>query len=159
MNNMPGINIRLAQIGDIVAISRLYDDFYKYNNMQQPYFSAEVKENGDYPKSVIEGTNGDIFVSEINGEIVGFIHVEEGKTPPYPSVIQHKFACITDFYVMPDYRKRGIGKLLLGKAKEWSINRGLEYMELLVLEENEIGKSFYEKEQFRNFSHTMRYIF
>ena len=152
------MNIRIAKTRDIVSISRLYDEFYKYNYSQQPYYCAEAKESGQYPQSVIDGTKGDIFVAEIDNMIIGFIHVEEDKTPPFPSVIQHRFTCIVDFYVMPEYRKRGIGKSLLEKAKEWSINRGLEYLELFVLEENEIGKSFYKQENFMTTSCVMRYI-
>jgi ribosomal protein S18 acetylase RimI-like enzyme len=152
------LNIRLASTNDIISICILYDDFFNYNNTQQPFFCADVKESGNYPKNIIEGTTGDIFVSEIDKKIIGFIHVEEDKTPQYPSVVQHKFACIIDFYVMPEHRKKGIGKLLLEKAKEWSIQRNLEYLELFVLEENEIGRKFYEKESFITTSRTMRLI-
>lgn len=152
------MNIRIAKTRDIVSISRLYDEFYKCNYSQQPYYCAEAKESGQYPQSVIDGTNGDIFVAEIDNMIIGFIHVEEDKTPPFPSVVQHGFACIADFYVMPEYRKHGIGKSLLEKTKEWSIQRGLEYIELFVLEENEVGKNFYKRENFMTASCTMRYI-
>ena len=159
MDNMNELNIRLANTNDIISICRLYDEFFMYNNMQQPFFYVGVKESGNYPISIIEETTGDIFVSEIDKNIIGFINVEEDKTPNYPSVVQHKFACIHDFYVKPEHRKKGIGKLLLEKAKEWSIQRKLEYLELFVLEENEIGRSFYEKEGLTTTSRTMRLIF
>ena len=150
--------VRMANTKDIVAISRLYGEFFKYNNALHPFFCADVIESGEYPQSVIDGETGDIFVAEIDNSIVGFIHVEEDKTPPYPSVVQHKFACIVDFYVMAEYRKHGVGKALLKKVKGWSTNRGLEYIELFVLEENEIGKGFYKREDFKTTSCKMHYI-
>lgn len=150
--------IRIATTKDVLSISQLYEDFYKFNHLQQPYYYAEAKESSQYPQSVIDGTNGDIFVAEIDNMIIGFIHIEQDKTPSFPSVVEHKFACIVDFYVMSEYRKHGVGKSLLEKAKEWSINRGLEYLELFVLENNEIGKSFYKKENFATVSQTMRYV-
>jgi ribosomal protein S18 acetylase RimI-like enzyme len=153
------MTIRIANSDDVYSISRLYDDFYRHNSSQQPFFYTDAKESGDYPQSVIDGTTGDIFVAEIENVIIGFIHVEEDKTPPYPAVVQHRFACIVDFYVIPEYRKRGIGKALLEKAKDWSVNLELDYIELFVLEENEIGKGFYKKENFETASRTMRFIF
>jgi ribosomal protein S18 acetylase RimI-like enzyme len=150
--------VRIANTEDIVSISQLYDEFFKYNNDLQPSFCAAVKESGLYPQSVIDEATGDIFVAEIDSAIVGFIHVEEDKTSSYPSVVQHRFACIVDFYVMHDYSKCGLGKALLEKVKDWSIKRELEYIELFVLEENSAGKSFYKQENFSITSHTMRYI-
>jgi len=155
---MEKIVVRIANSSDIESICGLYDEFYKYNNMQQSFSCAEVKENGIYPKYVIEGITGDIFISELDEKIVGFIHAEECNTPPYPSIVQRKFAFIIDFFVIPEHRKKGIGKLLLEKVKEWAINRKLEYLELIVLNENETGKNFYKKECFKITSHTMRYV-
>lgn len=88
--------------------------------------------------------------------IDGFVHVEEDATPPYPTVLPHKFACIVDFFVKPQYRQNGIGHLLLEEVKHWAKLRKLEYLELMVLENNEIGKCFYEGEHFATSSRTMR---
>ena len=150
--------VRLATASDIATISHLYNEFFKYNNSMQPAFCVAAKEGGQYPKNVIDGATGDILVAEVENEIIGFIHVEEDKTPPYPSVAQHRFACIVDFYVIPDHRRRGVGKALLENVKEWAINRKLDYLELFVLEENEIGQRFYEKEDFKTASRTMRFM-
>lgn len=95
----------------------------------------------------------------MDNALIGFVHVEEEKTPPYPSVVQHAFACIVDFYVMAEHRKRGVGKALLEKVKAWAVNRGLEYLELFVLEENEAGKDFYQQAGFKTASCTLRYVF
>lgn len=149
--------IRIANTNDMESISHLYDEFYKYNNSLQPSFCTNAKESGQYPQSVIDGATGDIFVAEIESVIIGFIHVEEDNTPAFPSVAPHRFACIMDFYVKSEYRKRGVGKALLEKVKGWSLNRKLEYLELLVLEENKIGKDFYKQENFKTASYTMRY--
>jgi len=150
--------VRIATAKDIVPISQLLDEFFRFNHSQQPLFCADVKESGQYPKSVIDGATGDFFVADIDNAIVGFVHVEEDKTPQFPSVVQHKFACITAIYVTPEYRKRGVGKALLEKVKEWALVRNLEYLELFILAENETGKSFYSHENFTTASHTMRYM-
>jgi ribosomal protein S18 acetylase RimI-like enzyme len=150
------MNIRLAIRDDVKAISDLYTEFFAYNAEQQPEYYVAARESGEYPTSVIDSNNGDIFVVEIENMIVGFVHVEEDVTPPYPSVLSHKFACIVDFIVNKQYRKNGIGKLLLEEVKHWAKSRELQYIELMVLENNDIGKSFYERELFSTVSRTMR---
>ena len=94
---------------------------------------------------------------ELKSIIVGFVHVEEEITPPYPAVVQHKYCSIVDFFVLPDYRKCGFGKALLEYVKCWSLKRDLEYIRLNVIESNDVGKSFYKKENFRTTSRIMIY--
>ena len=154
------MNIRFATKGDIELISKLFTEFYAYNAMQQPQYYVAAKESGKYPDAVIDSKDGDIIVAAVDeGIIVGFIHIEEDKTPPYPSIVPHKFACIVDFIVAEQHRKSGIGRLLLEEAKLWARSRQLEYLELMVLENNEVGRNFYERENFSTVSQTMRLDF
>jgi ribosomal protein S18 acetylase RimI-like enzyme len=149
--------LRLAESQDIEAICALYEAFYLYNADMQPEYYQETPEIGHYPSSVIKSDKGDIFVAVENGEIIGFIHLEEEKTPPYHSVVQHSFAAIVDLFVKPGHRRKGIGNLLLDQAKKWASERTLDYIELYVLDNNAPGIRFYEQENFRTVSRTMRY--
>lgn len=155
--NKAGVTFRSAHAEDVPTLCRLYDDFYRYNSLQQPYFYAAAKETGQYPQSVISGTSGDLLVAETGNEIIGFLHIEEDGTPPYAALVQRRFACVVDFYVTPEYRKRGVGQALFEQAKAWAANRRLEYLELSVLEENELGKRFYRRQNFSSDSVVMRY--
>ena len=150
------MKIRLANPGDIDALCLLYQQFYDYNAEQQPAYYCSIGESGRYPENVIAKSDGDIFVAEAEDAIIGFLHVEEETTPPFPPVVPHTFACIVDLYVEPEHRKKGAGKALLEHAKTWAKDRGLEYLELFVLEENTIGRNFYEREHFMPASRTLR---
>ena len=152
------MNVCLATLNDIDAICTLYQQFYETNANQQPKYYCNVEESGAYPKSVINGVSGDIFIAKTQNKIVGFIHVEAEETAPFPSVAPHQYACIVDFYVIPDYRKNGIGKALLERAKDWAKSKNLEYLELFVLEENQLGQNFYKREKFSTASRTLRYV-
>ncbi len=46
--------------------------------------------------------------------------------------------------------------MLLDEAKSWAQSRNLEYLELMVLENNDNGRCFYEKERFVTVSRIMR---
>lgn len=151
------MNIRLATHNDVQAISTLLTDFFAYNAEQQPHYYVVANESGKYPSMVIDSDNGDVIVAEADqGVIIGLLHIEEDSTPPYSSVRLHRFACIVDFIVSQQYRKNGIGHLLLEEAKRWAQSRNLEYLELMVLENNYIGRDFYEEEMFTTVSRTMR---
>lgn len=147
------MNIRFATHDDVHAISILYTEFFSYNARQQPEYYVAARESGKYPASIIDNGGGNIIVAEVDKVIVEFVHVEEDATPPYPSVFPHKFACIVDFIVNQQHRKNGIGHLILDEVKRWAKSRNLE---LMVLENNEIGKCFYEHEHFVTASNTMR---
>ena len=148
--------VKLATKDDVNAINRLFTEFYAYNATQQPKYYVAFEENGKYPNTVIDSQNGDIIVALVNDEIVGFIHLEEDKTMPYPSVVAHRFACIVDFIVTEQHRRTGIGHMLLEEAKTWARLRQLEYLELMALENNDFGRRFYEREKFLAVSQTMR---
>lgn len=150
------MNIRLATLDDLQMISNLLTEFFAYNADQQPANYVAATESGQYPSAVINSTTGDFILAEINNEIVGLVHVEEDTTPPYPSIKYHKYACIVDFIVKEQFRKRKIGHSLLDETKRWAQFRNLEYIELMVLENNQTGRNFYEREQFTTISRTMR---
>ena len=150
------MKIRFATKDDIELINKLFTEFYAYNAMQQPKYYVSAKESGKYPNAIIDSENGDIIVAVVNDVIIGFIHIEVDNTPSYPSVVSHRFACIVDFFVVKQHRKKGIGRLLLEEAKLWAQSRQLEYLELMVLENNEVGQSFYKRENFSTVSQTMR---
>lgn len=150
------MNIRLALPGDLKAVSDLLTLFFKNNAEQQPENYIAAIDSGEYPNSVIQSDSGDFIIAEINNNIVGILHIEQYETPAYPSVKPRKFACIIDFFVLEEHRRKNIGHMLLEKAKDLAKYEKLEYIELMVLENNSIGRNFYEHEDFVTTSRTMR---
>jgi len=151
------MEIRLAVLNDIEPICELYTEFYAYNANLQPNYYNAVIEPGGYPQSTIESESADIFVAVENDIIVGFIHVREVQTLPYDPIVQHKYAEIVDLIVTASYRRKGIGSALMEAVKNWSKVRNLDYVEFFVLAEASGEIQFYEHENFKTVSHTMRY--
>src|SRR5262249_23092035 len=46
-------------------------------------------------------------------------------------------------YILPDYQRRGVGRLLLATVARWLHDRGMRAMHVRVLRENEPGRRFY----------------
>jgi GNAT superfamily N-acetyltransferase len=148
--------IRAAKMEDLTSVCELYREFYAYNAELQPAYYQHAAERGAYPSGVIESKESEIFVADEDDVLLGFLHVDEMQTPPYASLMPHRYAVIMDLYVTAPVRGRGIGTLLLHAAKRWAKERGLDYLELMALSEAADAVRLYEKEAFRTVSHNMR---
>jgi len=150
------MKIRLSTHSDIEQICLLYNEFFAYNAEKDPVYCRAGKESGEYPKSVIDSNDADLIVAEENGVVIGFIHIKEGKTPPYDALQQNHYAQIIDFIVTAEHRKKGAGTKLMEAAKAWANNRKLDYIELFVLEGAKNEHRFYENNDFIPVIHTLR---
>ncbi len=150
------MSIRLATLDDVAAVSALYGEFFAFHAELQPGYSRATKETGSYPAHIITSENEDLIVAEADAAIVGFLHILEDTTPPYDSVVPHRFAECVDLFVAPEHRKRGIAAALLNTAKNWAKSRRLDYIELKVVAGNKNAIHFYSRQGFHTAMHTMR---
>jgi len=147
---------RIATLNDIKALCPLLTEFFTYNAGLQPLYNSEAVEDGEYPKIIIEGDNSDFLIAVDNGAVVGFIHIEQMKTQPYNSVVQHNYAEIIAFMVTASHRAHGVGTKLLDAAKEWSKERNLDYIELISMINADDANLFYDKKGFKTVSYIRR---
>jgi len=152
------MEIRIAIHDDIEQICLLYNESFAYNAKKDPVYCRAGKESGEYPKSVIDGDSADLIVAVENNEVIGFIHIKEGKTPPYDALMQNHYAQIIDFIVTAAHRKKGTGTKLMDAAKAWANDRNLDYIELFVLDGAKGEHRFYESNDFVPVMHTLRYM-
>lgn len=66
-----------------------------------------------------------VFVADEGNKVIGFIHVEVYEVLYAPSM-----ANILGIAVSSEFRRKGIGKLLLSKAEEWAKCKGVAMMRL-----------------------------
>ena len=97
------------------------------------------------------------LVVEEDGRVVGMGVLREESTLPYDVFVPHRYAKWMEFYVHPAYRGKNIGTKLLNFSKEWTRQRGLEYLELTVLEQNKRAAALYRREGFYDVQRQMRY--
>ena len=150
------MEIRLAIPEDIIQICGLYNEFYNYNAELQPEYCKAGIESGEYPKSVIESSNADIFIALESNVIIGFVHIRETQTPAFDSVVPHNYAEIIDFMVTASHREKGVGSKLMDSVKQWCKKRNLAYIELAVLSNAKEALFFYEQKDFATTAHIMR---
>ena len=151
------MEIRLATLNDIEALRPLLTEFFAYNAGLQPMYCRADNESGEYPKNIIESGNSDFLVAVKNEAIVGFIHINQMKTPPFGSIAPHHYAEIMAFMVTAPHREQGIGSKLMDAAKQWSNARNLDYIELAALTNAKEALRFYEQKDFVTVSHIKRF--
>ncbi|MCR6790109.1 GNAT family N-acetyltransferase [Bacillus thuringiensis] len=155
-NNM---KIKLATLDEVNQIEILYQELFLKMSKLQPEYIKPAKQDVEFIKKTINEKDSDILIAEIDNCIIGFLLIQELITPSYTCLVEHKYAFITDILVGNKYQHQGIGSALLFEGKKWAKNRNLDYLELNVLSENIGAIALYEKQRFRDVSHTMRYEF
>ena len=62
---------------------------------------------------------------------------------------------ITQFYVAPEHRKQGVGKLLMNDIDKWFNSRGIQKVLLNVNINNETGSRFWQNHGFKSYATRM----
>lgn len=144
MNN---IEIRPAIKDDITYIQKLFlQEEYYHKNILPEYFSEKIE---IIPERILENEidddNSIYLVAVINNAVVGFIYLKKkifSKEPQFKTI---EYVMIEDCVVMEEYRRNGIGRLLVDAAHNWVNQQGIRRMHLEVWASNEPAIRLYKK--------------
>ncbi len=148
---MPGVYVREAQEGDVEAVARLVARLKQVNEELDPHFKTVRDLEEAARRYVEEAIASDskrvlVAVDEDTGEIAGVIIIELQDRVFYEPRVK---AVITDFYVVPRYRRRRVGSLLVDKAAEAAKAAGAGILTAVYPAGNNIAAAFYERRGFR----------
>jgi ribosomal protein S18 acetylase RimI-like enzyme len=118
-------------------LTRLYLNGYKGLEIYAYKTAVEIKE---YLHWLYKRDKDGILVAKDKGKIVGFIATDKNWM-----WTGEKFGEIHELVVHPDYRGRGLGKLLLERAIKRLKSENLRKIGLWVGEKNEKARKIYEK--------------
>ena len=114
------------------------------------------KELQDYTAWYLQSDSNDIFVDDIDGEIVGMVMIDYISKPESPYGLARDFCHVAEICVDKEYRRRGIAHSLIERVKEETQKRGLSKIELDVWAFNDAA-TFYEAEGFKPFRTFLEY--
>ena len=145
------INIRKVSTKDLDAISNLYMQLNEAespfdNNLDKNYYHTE--ENKQRILKEIRSRKQTFLVAEENHQVIGCIngYIDDG-----PYYIE-KVAYLNNLCVDKNFRKQGIGKLLINAFYEKMKEQGAKFVKLNAFKGNHPAVSFYEKEGFTEYS-------
>jgi len=94
----------------------------------------------------VRSINKKVIVAEEDGRIIGYMMGAIEKRPPVFKTTHRAF--ITDTGVTVSKRNLGIGTKLFNAFSSWAKEKGMKFISLAVVFENEIGIGFWKKQGF-----------
>ncbi len=148
---MARVYVREATPEDVDQLARLVARLKELNEELDPHFKTvdNLEEQArKYVEEAVAADNRKVIVAadEETGEAVGLVILELQDRVFYEPRIK---AVITDFYVLPRYRRRRVGTLLLEKAEEAAREAGAGIITAVYPAGNSIAASFYKGRGFR----------
>lgn len=107
--------------------------------------TADVMENFDRLLRIVDARDHAALIAEDNGEPVGFLLMLDSLPDEVTGQDQ---AFIAYMAVERDRRGGGIGAALLAAAEDEARKRGLQYIALMVTDENAAARALYERAGF-----------
>lgn len=146
---MERVRIRRARPADIEQASSLMVRMKKLNGEFDPLF--KVVENAgerarDYLKRSMTADNSLVMVASDTDRVIGFLRAEVKERLFYEPI---KEGVITDFYILPEARRKSLGNEMLTAASKVLKDMGAEMIMVEFPAQNEIAVRFYVKSGFR----------
>jgi len=97
--------------------------------------------------------DGLVLVALDGEKVVGYT-LAEIKKPPI-AFTREKHVNIIDAAVTASYRRKGVGKALFLTVFSWAKEKGITRMELSTAAKNMVANSFWQKQGFEIYMHTL----
>ena len=94
-----------------------------------------------------------VFVAEVNGIVAGYVHAEKYQTLYFEPMIN-----ILGLAVSAEFRRRGIGSMLLKHAERWANEEGIHKIRLNSGGSRKEAHSFYRAMGYSNEKEQIRFI-
>lgn len=150
--------IRNAVLEDIDEIYNLNTELFIVLSELKKDIYNPIGFPKEFITSIINSNESDYIVIEEDDKIIGYSLIEERKSPfkKYPNFKEDHFASIDELVILPQYRTKGYGKILMEESEKWAKKRNLTSLEISVLNNNFNARAFYEKSGFEEFQLKLR---
>jgi GNAT superfamily N-acetyltransferase len=132
--------VRAAEAGEEQAIAPLYEWLFAPPGSRPDAW--DERRAAVALRDAIDSHDACILVADDGGELIGICTA-------YQDIHSVRFgyrAWVEDLAVDPDRRSQGVGKALLGAARDWARERGATHLELDSAEARADAHRFYERE-------------
>jgi len=151
------VAIRAATHKDADGLLELWKEFMKdADSLDRPIptHAENVRRWKEFVTKLIDDDPRQIQIADEDGVLVGYLACQ--KTVTSPLDMGYKWSYISDIYVRPTHRRRGIGRRLLQTTLEYLKSVGSEHIRLAVWDENEEAIRLYRELGFRDHMHILQ---
>lgn len=153
---MEKVIIRKAGLEDLTSIQKLNDNLFdlEFNNFDDTLKRewALEKEGQEYFEDMIK--NEIVFVAQIEEKIVGYL---AGSICEEISYITESFAELDNMCIDDEYRRFGIGTLLMDVFKKYCKEKNMQNIKVTASAKNSRAIQFYMKNGFEDYNVTLKY--
>ncbi len=150
------MNIRDARSEEIPRLVGLWTEMWDYHAAFDPHYrksplaervmAAWLGEN-------IDSERASVLVA-VEEEIVGYICGAILENPPV--TLDQFFGYVSEIAVTETSRRDGVGGKLLDAMEDWFRGKGVGYVEVNVSVRNELSRSFWRKNGYKDFLERLR---
>ena len=143
------MQIRRARKEDLDSLAELIVRMKRLNNEFDPLFAVvpDAKARAEkYVNSTVGAEDRLLLVAVEGSKVVGVLRAEMRERIFYEP---HHEGFITDFYILPEHRRKALGNDMLQQASAELKKMGAQIIVADVPARNEIANKFYVKRGFR----------
>lgn len=143
---MSNIIIRKATAADLTQLLIFEQDLIRAERPFDPALKPDPVNYYDL-NAMLDATDIYLVVAELENKIVasGYARIDKSR-----HFLKHHYHAYLGFmYVLPEYRGKGINKLIIDELKDWAASKGLRELRLEVYYENISAIKAYEKFGFK----------
>jgi GNAT superfamily N-acetyltransferase len=143
--------VRLAEINDLEKIMPIVNAIIQEMRMAgNDQWDENYPQIMDFRKDI---ENQDLYVSEIDEQITGFICINPLEPVEYQSAnwsVNQKPLVLHRMAVNPAYRNQGIGSMLMRFAEELALRKGVNYLRSDTYSLNTKMNALFQKMNYRS---------
>ncbi len=145
---MSDMIIRKATNDDKTELRKLYLALEEDGVRYQPEHFVIGERTDEFFQSIFDANNQDILVADIDGVVVGFVHVMILQQKKVSCLKPQSVVYMQDLCVREDMRNNRIGAKLVRAAKDYGKEHGVDFIRTQVFPGNVDGMRFYERNGF-----------
>lgn len=123
--------LRNAMVSDAQALAKL--------NREEMGYDFPVEETGKKLQASLENPEKKILVAEIQGRVVGYVHLES-----YDVLYAPHMKNVMGIAVAGEFRRQGVGKALLTAGEAWARETGAVAVRLVSGDARKDAHAFYQ---------------
>jgi len=151
-------SIRQAVKKDIESLIPVFEEADRYHQIALPniFRPQTPQQTRQFIASIMEKDENVIFLAETEEKPVGMVYIYPRQTLEIPILVPRKWLVIDSLAVLPEARRRGVGRALMEQAHHWAVEKGIFEVKLNVYEFNDGAIKLYESMGYKSLRRQMR---
>jgi ribosomal protein S18 acetylase RimI-like enzyme len=145
--------IRKAGETDIVSILPLWHELMEFHSAFDSRFrlaADAISQGHSHFRAELTAPTSLLVVAEHDSTIVGYCLASCRQQPPIFE--RRAYGFISEFHILPSFRRCGIGSSLFAYTQRWFNKQGISRIELVTINANDDSNAFWQHMGFRSYA-------